>query len=66
MGAFNRYFESNQCEKILNISKIHLKVNDCEFSNIIDEFLKYTNIKRYGFILEFENFEKDYRKKGIR
>ena len=28
VGAFNRYFESNQCEEILNTIKTHLKIND--------------------------------------
>ena len=34
--AFIRYFESNQCEEILNTIKKHLKINDNEISNIID------------------------------
>ena len=38
-GAFIRYFESNQCEEILNTVKKHLKTNDNEISNIIDEYL---------------------------
>ena len=62
VGAFNRYFESNQCEEILNTIKKHLKTNDNEISNIIDEYLKYINTKRNEFKLEFENGEKDYRK----
>ena len=62
VGAFNRYFESNQCENILNIIKKHLKINDDEISNIIDKYLKYINTKRDEFRLEFENGEKDYRK----
>ena len=39
-AALNRYFESNQCEEILNIIKKHLKTDDNEISNIIDEYLK--------------------------
>ena len=62
VGAYNRYFESNQCEKILNIIRKHLKMNDNEISNIVDEYLKYINTKRNEFKLEFENGEKDYRK----
>ena len=46
VGAFIRYFESNQCEEILNTIKKHLKINDNEFSNIIDEYLKYITTKR--------------------
>ena len=42
--------------------KKHLKINDNEISNIIDEYLKYINNKRDEFKLKFENGEKDYRK----
>ena len=59
-GAFIRYFESNQCEEILNTLKKHLKINDNEISNFIDEYLKYINTKRNEFKLEFESGEKDY------
>ena len=62
VGAFNRYFESNQCEEILNTIKKHLKINDNEISNIVDEYLRYINTKPDEFKLEFENGEKDYRK----
>ena len=62
VASLNRYFESNQCEEIQNIIKKHLKIDDNEISNIIDEYSKYTNIKRDGFKLEFQNGEKDYRK----
>ena len=62
VGAYNRYFESSQCEKILNIIKKHLKINDNEITNIVDEYLNYIHIKRNEFKLEFENGEKDYRK----
>ena len=62
VGAFNRYFESNQCEEILNTIKKHLKINDNEISNIIDKYLKYINTKRDEFKSDFENNEKDYRK----
>ena len=61
-GAFNRYFESKQCEEILNIIKKHLKIKDNEISIIIDKYLKYINTKREEFKLEFKNGEKDYRK----
>ena len=47
--AFNRYFESNQCEEILNIIIKHLKINNNEISNIVDEYLKFINIKREEF-----------------
>ena len=62
VGAFNRYFESKQCEEILNTIKKHLKINDNEISIIIDKYLKYINTKRDEFKLEFENCEKDYEK----
>ena len=62
VGAFNRYFESNQCEEILNTIKKHLKIDDNEISDIIDKYLKYINTKRKEFKTEFENGEKDYRK----
>ena len=63
VAALNRYFESIQCEKILNIIEKHLKINDNEISNIIDKYLKYINTKRDEFKIKFENNEKDYRKK---
>ena len=62
VGAFNRHFESKQCEEKLNIIKKHLKINDNEISNIIDKYLKYSNTKRDEFKLNFEKNEKDYRK----
>ena len=62
VGAFNRYFESNQFNEIMSTIKKHLKINDNEISNIIDKYLNYINTKRNKFILEFENDEKDYRK----
>ena len=62
VAALNRYFESNQCYEILNIIKKHLKINDNEISNIIDNYLKYINNKRDEYKLEFENGKKDYRK----
>ena len=61
-GAFIRYFESKQCEEILNTIKKHMKINDNEISNIIDEYLNYINTKREEYTLEIENGEKDYRK----
>ena len=60
--AFIRYFESNQCEEMLNTIKKHLKIDDNEISNIIDKYLNYINTKRNEFKTEFENGEKDYRK----
>ena len=60
--ALNRYFESNQFDEIMSTIKRHLKINDNEISNIIDEYLKYINTKRDEFTIEFENGEKDYRK----
>ena len=62
VAALNRYFESNQCEEILNTIEKHLKINDNEISYIIDKYLNYINTKRNKFKLEFENGEKDYRK----
>ena len=62
VGAFNRYFESNQFDEIMSTIKKHLKLNDNEISKIIDKYLKYINIKREEFKLKFENGEKDYRK----
>ena len=64
VAAFTRYFESNQCEEILNTIKKHLKIDDNEISNIIDKYLKYNNTKRDEFKTEFENNGKDYRKKN--
>ena len=61
-GAFIRYFESNQCEEILNTIKKHLKTTDNEISNVIDEYLNYISSKRKEYTLEFENGEKNYRK----
>ena len=46
VAAFNRYFESNQCEE--RLSKTFLK-NDNEISDIIDEYLKNINIQRDEF-----------------
>ena len=60
--ALNRYFESNQCEKLLNTNKELLKINDIEIFNIVDEYLKNVNIKCGEIELEFENREKEYRK----
>ena len=60
VGASNRYFESNQCEEILNIIEKHSKLKDFEISNKVDEYLKYNNTKRDEFELEFENSEKDF------
>ena len=66
VSALNRYFESNRCEEILNVIEKHLKINDIEISNIIDEYLKYINIKREEFKLEFLIGENDYRKINIK
>ena len=62
VAALFRYFESNQCEEILNTRKKHPEIIDNEISNIIDEYLKYINTKREEFRLKFENGEKNYRK----
>ena len=62
VGAFNRYFESNQFDEIMSTIKKHLKINDNEISNIIDKYLSYISTKRNEFKTEFENGEKDYRK----
>ena len=64
VAALNRYFESNQCEEKLNITKKHLKLNDNEISNKVDEFLNYINTERDEFKLEIKNGEKGYRKKS--
>ena len=62
VANFNRYFEWNQSEVILNTLKKHLEKNNIEDSNIIKEYLKYINIKRDELKLEFEKDGKDYRK----
>ena len=61
-GAYKRYFESSQCEEILNTILKHLRKKDKEVSKIIDEYIKYIITKRDEFKLEFENGEKDYQK----
>ena len=61
-AALNRYFESNRCEKILDTTKKHLKINDNEISKIVDEQLKNINIKRDEFKLEIKNGEKTIEK----
>ena len=61
-GSYIRYFESKQFDEIMSTIKKHLKINDNEISNIVDEYLKYINNKRKEYKLEFENNEKDYRK----
>ena len=61
-GAFIRYFESNQFDEIMSTIKKHLKIDDNEISNIIDNYLKYITTKRREYTLAFENGEKDYRK----
>ena len=37
-AALSRYFESNQCEKILDTIKELLKSKDNEISNLVDEY----------------------------
>ena len=61
VAALNRYFESNQCEEILNIIKKQLKISDNEISSILDEYLKNINTKRDEFEIDFENGGIDYR-----
>ena len=39
-----RYFDTNQCEEILNTYKKHLDRYDIKISTIVDEFLKFINI----------------------
>ena len=63
VAAFNRFFESNQCEEILNTIKKHLKRKDNELSNITEEFLKCINNQRDEFKIEFRKGEKVYRRK---
>ena len=46
VGGFIRYFESGQCEEILNFILRHLRIKANENSNIINELLKKINIKR--------------------
>ena len=62
VAALNSYFEPSHCEELLNTIKIPLNINGIEISNIIDDYLKYINIKREEFELEFENGKKDYQK----
>ena len=62
VAALSRYFESNQCEEILNTIKKSSKISDNEISKIIDEYLNFINNKRDDFKLHFENGEKDCRK----
>ena len=62
VAALNKYFEPSRCEEILNTITIPLNINGIEISNIIDDYLKYINIKREEFELEFKNGEKDYQK----
>ena len=57
----NSKYSLCECEEILNIIKNHLKINKNEISNIVDEYLKFINIKREEFKLKIENGEKDYR-----
>ena len=54
VDALNRYFDSNQCGEILNTIKKRLKIKDNKILIIIHDYLKYINIKRDEFNLEFE------------
>ena len=47
-------------------TKRKLKINDNEISNIFDGYSKNIKIKREEFKLEFENGEKDYRRKKMK
>ena len=58
----NRYFESNQCEEILNTIEKPLNINDKVISKIVDDNLKYFNIKREEYKLEFESGQKEDEK----
>ena len=62
VSALNRYFEQNQCEKIVNKIKKHFLKNDNEISKKVDEYSKHINTKRDEFKLEFENGKRDYQK----
>ena len=48
-GSFIRYFECTQLDEIMLTIKKLLKVNDNEVSNIVNDYLKYSNFKRDGF-----------------
>ena len=61
-GSCNKYFEFKQFDEIMLTTKKQLKINENEISIIVDEYLKYINVKRDEFKLEFESGEKDYRK----
>ena len=56
------YSERLQREAILNIER-HLRINNIEVSNIVDEYLREKNLRSKEFILEIENGAKDYPKK---
>ena len=58
VSSLNRFFESSQCEENLNSIKKHLKINDNETWNLVDEYLKHINIKRDELKLEIRNGEK--------
>ena len=63
VAAFNRFVESSQCEEVLNTIGKQLRINVNEISIILDDYIKYFKTKRDEFKLEFENGEKDCRKK---
>ena len=48
-GLFKRYFESKQFDEIMLTIEKHLKIDDNEVSNILDEYLKYINTQRAEF-----------------
>ena len=48
VGGFNRYFESGQCEEILNFIRRHCRIKTNEISNIIIDNLKNIIIKGWN------------------
>ena len=58
VAALNKYFESEQCEEILNTIKKHSKINDNEISNIINKYLKFINNKRNKYKLKIKKIMK--------
>ena len=61
-GSFNRYFESKHFDQIFLTVKNHLKTNDNEISNVVDEHLNFIITKRDEIKLEYENGGKTIEK----